>query len=401
MVFTLLFFPIFLLSEVLLGVDVLFLDQAKCLWGKRIGLVTNHTGVNRDLHSTVDLFLEQKEHISLIAVFSPEHGFNGSHPAGEKIENFSKNSIKFFSLYGENRRPTEKMLENIDVLVYDIQEIGARPYTYATTLFYIMEEAAKKKVAVYVLDRPNPMGGVLVDGPMLQENMRSFLGYINIPYCHGMTIGELACYFNGEYKVGVDLKIISMKGWQRSMTYQDTKLYWIPTSPNIPEPDTPFYFASIGALGELNIVNIGVGYTLPFKVIGAPWICGKDLAKKLNEQHLPGVIFAPCSFRPFFGLYKGENCEGVRIIITHYLVYRPLVIQYYLLGMLKSLYPKEFMSRIQNVSAQKKDLFFKVTGNEEIYNFLINEKYIIWKLIEFQKDEREQFINKRQKYLLY
>jgi len=387
-------------AKVELGVDLFFAEKLGSLKGAKVGLVTNHTGLNGELRSTIDLFLAQKGHSTLVAIFSPEHGLSGSVHAGEKVGSEAE-EIPIYSLYGENRRPTEKMLQGIDLIVYDIQEIGIRPYTYATTLFYVMEEAAKKKIRVVVLDRPNPLGGLLVDGPMLNGKLRSFLGYINVPYCHGMTIGELARFFNGEYQIGCDLEVVAMRGWKRSMLYRDTGLEWIPTSPNIPEPDTPFYCAATGMLGELELVNIGIGYTLPFKIIGAPWISGKEFAAQLNGQNLPGVLFAAFSFRPFYGPYKGQDCQGVKILITDHAKYRPLSVQYLLIGMLKSLYPKEFSKRLNEVNPERIKLFTKVSGNEEIYAMLLNEKYVAWKLIEFQKEERNVFLQKREKYLLY
>ena len=172
---------------------------------------------------------------------------------------------------------------------------------------------------------------------MLDEKWRSFIGYVNVPYCHGMTIGELARFFNGEYHVGCKLKVIPMRGWKRSMTYADTGLAWIPPSPNVPEADTPFFYPSTGILSGLKLLNIGVGYTLPFKIVGAPWINAKQYAQKLNEQKLPGVCFVPFYFKPFYGLYKGEDCQGVLIRITQPLRYRPVAVQYVLLGLLKSM----------------------------------------------------------------
>jgi uncharacterized protein YbbC (DUF1343 family) len=274
-----------------------------------------------------------------------------------------------------------------------------RPYTYETTLYYMMEEAAKHNIEVIVLDRPNPINGVIVDGPMLEEKWRSFIGYINVPYCHGMTIGELAHFFNQEYQIGCKLKVIQMRGWEREMSFRDTGLHWIPPSPNVPEPDTPLFSSSTGSLGELHLLNIGVGFTLPFKIVGAPWIHADEFAEKLNGQKLPGVRFHPFHYRPFFGLYKGLDCQGVLIQVTDSKKYRPLAVQYLILGMLKSLYPKEVIKRLSEDSG--KDLFCKASGTEAVYEILMKEKYPAWKLIELHKSEREAFLEKRQKYLLY
>jgi uncharacterized protein YbbC (DUF1343 family) len=293
------------------------------------------------------------------------------------------------------------MLEGIDVLIFDIQDIGSRSYTYASTLYYVMEEAAKVGIKVIVLDRPNPLNGVTVDGPMLEENLRSFVGYVNVPYCHGMTIGELARYFNEEYQVGCTLQVIPMRGWKREMNYRETGLTWIPLSPQVPEMDTPFYYPSTGILGELGVVNIGVGYTLPFKVVGAPWIDAQKLAKELNAQKLPGVKFIPFHYKPFFGVFKEEECHGIKIEITDPRVYRPVSTGYMICGILKSLYPKLLEKKLKSLSAEKRKMFDQVSGSYEIFNIFAEEKYPAWKLVEFQVAERKAFLEKRQKYLLY
>lgn len=299
-------------AAVRLGVDVYFEEGGISeLKGKRVGLVTNHTGVDSKMRSTIDLFLNTPE-VKLVALFAPEHGLNGGGYAAEEIGEIRHPAgIPVYSLYGKTRRPTQRMLQGIDVIVYDIQDIGCRPYTYMTTLCYVMEEAARSGIPVIVLDRPNPINGLVVDGPMLQEKWQSFIGYINVPYCHGMTIGEIARFFNDKYKIGCKLKVIGMLGWKRSMTYADTGLAWIPTSPYIPESDTPQYYASTGLLGELSLVNIGIGYTLPFKVVGAPWIKAQTLADKLNEQKLPGVSFFPSTTALFTGLTKEKTARAL------------------------------------------------------------------------------------------
>lgn len=386
--------------KISLGVD-LFFDEGhfKRFEGKKIGLIVNQTSVNCQQDSTLSLFLNKAPDVKIVALFSPEHGLKGRGYAWENIGHGSEGELPVYSLHGETRRPKPEMLKGIDVLFYDIQCTGVRAYTYSTTLFYVMEEAAKAGIEVVVFDRPNPINGLIVDGPMLEERWRSYIGYINVPYCHGMTIGELARFFNSEYKVGCKLEVISMRGWRRSMSFVDTGLSWIPPSPNVPEPDTSLFCPTTGILGELQIVNIGIGFSLPFKIVGAPWINAKDFAEKLNAQKIPGVHFQPYHFRPFWGRYKGVDCEGVLIRITDSKNYRPLAVQYLILGMLKSLYPKEFTKRFEE-SRSAKDLFCKANGTEAIYNILLEEKYPAWKLIEFQKKERDAFLEIRKKYLL-
>ncbi len=387
------------LDSVELGIDYFFSEPlAKSIQGKRIGLIVNQTSMNQKLESTASLFL--KHHFVVKALFSPEHGIYGLSKASEKIASEESKAIPIYSLYGESRRPTEKMLQEVDVLVYDIQEIGVRSYTFASTLFYAMEEAAKFKKKLIVLDRPNPLGGVMVDGMMLDESLRSFVGYINVPYCHGMTIAELAQYFNQEYQIGVDLVVVPMKGWDRAMTFSETKLPWIPTSPNIPEPDTPYYYATTGLIGELGLTNIGIGYTLPFKVVGAPWIDADSFASHLNSQKLPGVKFVPTHYKPFYGQFKEQVCHGVLIKILDDKVFKPTTTQMLLLGILKSLYPKQIQEALKKISKSSKDIFCKCSGTSEILNILEQEKYACWKLIGFQSQEREAFILKRKKYLI-
>ncbi len=380
------------------GLEVFFQDKHyEKLLGKKVGLITNHTGVDSQMRLAVDLF---QERLHLAALFSPEHGIHGQHYAWESVSHQTKGKIPVYSLHGETRRAKPEMLQGLDVLVYDIQSTGVRAYTYQTTLFYIMEEAAKAGIEVIVLDRPNPINGLIVDGPMLDDKWRSFIGYINVPYCPGMTIGELARFFNEEYKVGCKLQVIPMKGWSRSMSYRDTGLAWIPPSPNVPEPDTPLFCPATGILGELQVVSIGIGFTMPFKIIGAPWIDAASFAEKLNGQKLPGVHFQPFHFRPFVGLYKGIDCQGVLIQITDLKSYRPVGVQYLLLGMIKSLYPKEFAERVA-LSGPRKELFCKANGTEEVLTILTKEKYATWKLLELHRAERTAFLEKRKKYLLY
>lgn len=389
-------------GKVLLGVENLFsLPYQQILRGRQIGLITNHTAIDSKGISTLDLFKQhaQSGGYSLVAIFAPEHGVTGLHYAGENVQDqCDVNRIPIYSLHGSTRRPTAAMLKDVTLLVYDIQDIGSRSYTYISTLFYAMEEAAKVHLPVVVLDRPNPLGGELVDGPMLEEEWRSFVGYINVPYCHGLTIGELARYFNAEYKIGCDLTVIPMQGWQRRMTFKDTELTWIPTSPQVPEAQTVFYYPTTGLLGELQIVNIGVGYTLPFKVVGAPWINAEQFAARLNAQQFPGVRFHPFHYTPFFGRFAGEACHGVFIALTDPQVYLPVTTQFLLMGVLKSLYPSHFQKGLE-ASVSRQEMFNKVNGTEEIYRILKEEQYVVWKLRALHQKEREQYLRKRKSYL--
>lgn len=374
-------------------------EYQQLLKGKNIGLITNHTAIDARLKTTFHIL---KEHgYKIVALFAPEHGFYGENHAGKMVSDATVEGISLFSLHGKNRRPTAGALKGIDLLIYDMQDIGARSYTYISTLFYCMEAASAKKIPILILDRPNPMGGLTVDGPLLEEEWRSFVGYINVPYCHGMTVGELAHFFNEEYQIGADLTVIPMQGWKREMVFTETNLPWIPTSPNIPESDTPLYYATTGILGELSIVNMGIGYTLPFKVIGAPWINAEIFAQKLNQQKLPGVTFYPFHFIPFYGKYKQESCQGVKIHISDPRNFFPVTTQYTILAVLKMLYNDEIKKALHHLmnSPKQKEFFCKINGTEKIFQMVIKEQFFIWKLREQFRKDREYFLEKRKKYL--
>lgn len=393
---------LFSIEKVQLGVDVFFNGPYKTyLKGKKVGLVSNHTGVNKDFVSTFDLLKKHAKTYEVKALFSPEHGWTGSAYAFENVPDSQRKKIAIYSLHGKTRRPTQAMLKDIDLLIFDIQDVGVRAYTYISTLFYVMEEAAKRGIEVVVLDRPNPITGVTIDGSGMEKKYRSFIGYIDVPYCHGMTVGELARFFNKEYKVGCKLHVIKMKGWKRTMTYADTGLAWIPTSPHIPEKDTPLYYATTGMLGELEMVNIGVGYTLPFKIVGAPWIHAEEYAKTLNEQGLEGISFIPFHFKPFYGRFKGKNCQGVLLRITDAKCYRPQKTLCVLMGLLKSLYPDKVKQEMKKLPPGKKTLFCKASGSEKMLTLMKKEPFPSWKMAEFQTTGTGEFLKKREPYLLY
>lgn len=390
-------------AKVKVGMEILLSEKnVSLLAGKRIGLVTNHTAVNANTQTSVDLMKASAEinGFKLVALFAPEHGIRGASYASENIQDeHDVDGIPIFSLHGKTRRPTAKMLKNIDLLVFDIQDIGSRSYTYISTLFYTMEEAAKTNIPVIVTDRPNPINGIMVDGPMLEEKWRSFVGYVNVPYCYGMTIGELAQLFNEEHKVGCNLRVIPMEGWKRKMTFAETGLPWIPTSPHIPEANTAFYYPMTGILGELQLVNTGIWYSLPFKLVGAPWIDGIQFANQLNQQRLPGVSFYPFYYKPFFGKFAQEPCEGILIVVTDPLIYKPVTTQYVIIALLKASYPKEFHAAL-TAAKERKEMFCKVNGTESIYHLLFEKKTVVSKFREFHHIERENFMTVRKKYLI-
>lgn len=393
-------------AQVIVGSDVFFQDgfATTLLNKKKVGLITNHTAINHNYVTTFDLFKQyfQKHQGELVALFAPEHGFYGEGYADEKLYHTTVEGMPVYSLHGEVKRPTQEMLQNVDVLFFDIQDIGCRSYTYTTTLFYCMEEAAKKGIQFVVFDRPNPQGGLVVDGPMLHPDQRSFFGYIDVPYCHGMTIGELSNYFNKEYNIGCDLIVIPMKGWKRNMPFTETKLPWVPTSPQIPEDDTPLYYSATGVIGHLSLTSIGIGYTLPFKVIGAPWIDGELLASTLNQQNLPGVVFTPYRYKPFFGKFKMLSCKGVKINIKEPNLFLPMTTQYTIMGVIKSMYPEKFQEAMRNffqATKYKTKVFHQLNGNDEYLKTISEEKYFAWKFREDFNKQRQAFSKKRTRYL--
>lgn len=390
-----------LLGSVKPGIDCMLPEYRTFLYGKKIGLVTNHTAINSEGVLTVDIIKKNAAayNYSLSALFAPEHGLTGEIAGGELVEGGKDaDGVPIYSLHGDQRRPTPKMLKDLSLIIYDIQDIGSRSYTYISTLFQVMEEASKARIPVIVLDRPNPLGGLLVDGPMLDDKWRSFVGYINVPYCYGMTVGELAKYFNIEYRVGCTLIVVPMEGWKRSMTFDDTGLIWIPTSPQIPQAETAFYYPTTGLLGELTLINMGVGYTLPFRVVGAPWIDAKQFADQLNAQNFPGVFFLPFHYRPFFGRFAKESCHGVYIVVRDSQVFLPISTQFLIMGTLKNLYPREFQKALEN-SREHHEMFNKVCGTDEVLRLLKEEKFLVWKLRAIHQRERELFLTKRARYL--
>jgi uncharacterized protein YbbC (DUF1343 family)/CubicO group peptidase (beta-lactamase class C family) len=327
-------------AKILTGIDVLERDGFKQLTGLRVGLVTNHTGRNSAGRTTIDV-LHQAPGVKLVALFSPEHGIRGL--ADEKVSDSKdqQTGLPIYSLYGETRRPKPEQLKNLDALVFDIQDIGARFYTYSSTVGLVMEEAAKAHLPVFVLDRPNPIGGLDVEGPIADADKLSFTAYHTIPVRHGMTIGELAQLFNHERQIGCDLRVIKVDGWQRGMWLDETNLPWINPSPNMRSLTEATLYPGIGLLETTN-VSVGRGTDTPFEVIGAPWIDGRQLAAHLNNRRIAGVRFVPVRFTPRSSVFKDEECGGINIIITERARFRPVTNGLEIAVALRKLYPTEW-----------------------------------------------------------
>jgi uncharacterized protein YbbC (DUF1343 family) len=327
-------------SAVRPGVDVLLDDPSKYLVSPKVGLVTNPSGVTGGLVPTVDAFLGHPD-IELVAVFGPEHGATGDKQDALTIGSTVDPDfgLPFYSLYGEVQKPTESMLEGIENLVYDIQDVGARFYTYVSTLTYCLEVASENGVPFVVLDRPDPINGVTVEGNILEPGFASFVGLHPIPIRHGMTIGELALLINEG--VGAELEVVEMEGWSRGKWFDETRLPWVQPSPNIPTPETATVYPGTCLFEGVN-VSEGRGTTRPFEYVGAPWIDGRRWASSLNELVLGGVVFRACSFTPIFSKYENERCGGVQLHVTDRDSFKPVETALHMLTTAIGLWPDDF-----------------------------------------------------------
>lgn len=355
--------------KIKLGIDVLAENNFKELEGKRVGLITNPTGVNNSLKHTIDILFNAKN-INLVALFGPEHGVRGEYAAGDKVENYTDKTthLPVYSLYGKTRKPNSEMLKGIDALVFDIQDIGCRSYTYISTMGLAMEAAAENNIEFIVLDRPNPLGGEKIEGCVVEEGYFSFVSQFKIPYVHGLTVGELALLLNGEKmlkgEVQCKLQVIPMKGWRRNMSFTETGLQWVPTSPHIPHDDSPKYYVSSGVLGELGVISEGVGYTLPFQVFAAEWIDANLLSQKMNELGLAGIEFRPITFKPFYGKKKDVTLHGVQLHFYDYKKVNLMSLQFYFMQMHNELYPEKNPFLLADSS--RFGMFDKVVGNPKV-----------------------------------
>ena len=322
------------------GIDVLRASGFAMLRGKRVGLVTNHTGIARDGATTIDLLHDAKD-VSLVRLFSPEHGIRGILDSAVPSATDEKTGLPIQSLYGDTRRPTPAMLEGLDTIVIDLQDIGARFYTYMTTMAYVMEEAAKRKIAVVVLDRPNPINGFQIEGPTIDKTALAFTSYFPMPVRHGMTLGELARLFNGENKIGADLTVVEVKNWKRDQWFDSTGLPWVNPSPNMRNLIQATLYPGIGAIEGSN-VSVGRGTDTPFEQIGAPWIDGVALSDALNARGLAGVRFYPVRFTPISSKYANEACGGVFMIVTDRLAIHPVRVGVEIAALLQKLYGAKY-----------------------------------------------------------
>ncbi|UYO37151.1 DUF1343 domain-containing protein [Bacillus zhangzhouensis] len=375
------------------GVETLLTSNLSWLKEKRVGLITNPTGIDANMKSSVDLLFEHPN-IKLTALYGPEHGVRGDAQAGEDIESYTdeKTGLPVYSLYGKTRKPTPEMLKNVDVLLFDIQDVGSRYYTYIYTMAYAMEAAKENNIPFVILDRPNPIGGLKVEGPVLEREHASFVGLYPIPLRHGMTTGELAKLFNQEFHINAEVTVVKMKNWKRSMTFDDTKLPFVLPSPNMPTVDSTFVYPATGLIEGTN-VSEGRGTTKPFELIGAPYINSSELAEHLNQLKLKGVQFRPVSFTPTFSKHAGTLSHGVQLYVTDRSSFEAVKTGVSIIKAIHDLYPHDFHF-LQTGN------FDKLIGNGWTKED-INKGTSIKHIMKRYHHDLKTFEKKRKKYLIY
>ena len=390
------------------GIEVLRDRNFDILRGKRVGLVTNPSGVDSNLKSTVDI-LYGASGVELVALYGPEHGVRGDMYAGDKVNDSTDpaTGLPVYSLYGKTRKPTAEMLAGIDVMVYDIQDVGVRSYTFISTLGLVMEACAPLGIEVVVLDRPNPLGGNKIEGCYVEQPYNSFVSQYKIPYVYGLTVGELATLINEEglnrgqkgdqESSQCKLTIIPMEGWTRDMLYEDTGLPWVLPSPNIPFKDSPMYYAASGICGELyGFMNIGIGYTLPFQVFGAVWLDPQKLKARLDSYNLTGVDFRTIWYKPFSGTQKGQLVKGLQFFFTDYEKARITEVQFAVMQAIAELYPdKKAFSVVDGYG-----LFDKVCGTDYV-RCTFSQRYRFDDIREYWRKDEASFRDLSQKYHIY
>ena len=385
------------------GIEVLRDQNFAPLQGKRVGLITNPTGVDNNLRSTIDI-LHEAPGVELVGLYAPEHGVRGDVHAGDHVDNSvdPATGVTVFSCYGATRKPTPEMLKDVDVLIYDIQDIGCRSYTFISTMGVAMEACAEQGKQFMVLDRPNPVGGNKIEGCLAEDSCISFVSQFPIPYLYGLTPGELAMYLNEEGLIGnglhVDLTVIPMEGWTRDMDFRQTGMPWVLPSPHIPNPEAAVLYPVTGILGEIEYMNIGVGYTEPFKLFCAEWCNAEELARALNDLHLPGLQFRPIHIKPFYSFGKGENLQGVEVYVTDRHAANLSLTQFYVMQEIARLYPDH--KAMETCNPKRFSMFDKVCGSFEIRRrFSVNHS--VADIIDYWNKDVETFRQASSKYYLY
>lgn len=366
--------PFFVYAQVRPGIEVLRDGGFEGLQGKRVGLVTNPSGVDCDLRSTIDILTEAPG-VNLVALYAPEHGVRGDIFAGGKVESGRDDhtGLPVHSLYGSTRQPTKEMLKGVDIMVYDIQDVGTRSYTFISTLGLVMRTCAEMGIPVMVLDRPNPLGGLKIEGPLVRDGFHSFVSQYKIPYVYGLTVGELAMLINEEglnrgqngkaAPLKCKLTVIPMEGWTRDMLFEDTGLPWVLPSPNIPYPVNAIGYPSSGLCGELyNYLNIGIGYTMPFGTFAEEWVDADKLKAKLDSYNLPGVAWRTIHYKPISGRLNGKLIHGVQYYYTDYEAADITLTQFYVMQAVYELYKKNPFTD----AGDRLAMFNKVCGSDYV-----------------------------------
>lgn len=383
-----------------LGIEVLLEQRLDLLRGRRVGLVTNATGLDSQLRSDVDRFAAHPD-FTLVALFGPEHGVRGDVQAGDHVASArdAATGLPVHSLYGEHREPTPAMLDGIDVLVFDIQDVGTRFYTYPYTLAGVLRAARRAGIPVIVPDRPNPVGGLGVEGPVLEPEYASFVGMFPVPIRHGMTLGELARMFNQEFGIGAQLQVVPMRGWTRAQSEPGRGLPWVMPSPNMPTSDTALVYPGTALLEGTNISE-GRGSTRPFEIVGAPFVDADALAVRMNALQLPGVHFRPLWFTPTFSRHAGQLCGGVQLHVTDRDTFEPVRTGLALLKTLHDQYPDQFRFLQGNATNQDRPFFDLLVGNGWIRQAIVDGQPL--EAIEARwQPELRRFEQRRSRYLIY
>lgn len=392
-----------MLAQVKPGIEVLGDSGFEALRGKRVGLITNPTGIDNSLKSTIDI-LNEAPGVELCALFAPEHGVRGDVTAGATVANGidKKTGVKVYSLYGATKRPTAEMLRDLDVLIYDIQDNGCRSYTFISTMAMAMEACARFDKEFMVLDRPNPLGGNKIEGLCTEPDDVSFVGYLPIPYIYGLTPGELARLIAGEGLTKSNnklrLTVVPMEGWERGMLFEDTEMPWVLPSPHIPTPQTALFYPASGIVGELDWLSIGVGYTMPFRAFASTWIDAQTFSEALNGKGIPGVAFRPIHYKPYYGFKSGQNIQGVEMYITDFEAAPLTLVNFYVMETLAEMYPAN--RAFTTAPVKRLDMFDKVVGSKKLRPAFA-KNYKVADILPMWNRDLDTFRATKAKYHLY
>ncbi len=390
------------MAQTKIGLEVLLESKTHLLEGLRVGLIVHPASINSRFEHTADLFFKDQR-IKLTALFGPQHGIRGE-TQDNMIEwqtfTDSRTGLPAYSLYGETRKPTPEMLGDTDALVFDVQDVGTRVYTFIYTMALAMEAARAQKKKFIVLDRPNPIGGVTVEGNIHEAEFHSFVGMYPLPMRHGLTVGELALMFNKQFGIGCDLEVVKMEAWQRSMFYEETGLPWVLPSPNMPTIDTAVVYPG-AVMFEGTQVSEGRGTTRPFEIIGAPYIVPDDLLAELNKETLPGVVFRPLHFQPTFHKYAGEICGGLQMHVTDRNSFKPVITSIAIISAIHKLYPNQFDWKQPPYEYVFDKLPFDVINGSASVCEQIQGNVPLTEIEESWREPLNNFAEMRREYLLY